>query len=90
MNLQNFGSSIEEAEMTEDSSVQFFLESFKRKTRFNKSLFEHSFTQKLNPISMVNYQDHHSCKFLEFTTPRLARELASEIFLRWLNSVKKT
>ena len=65
MNLQNFGSSIEEGEMSEDSSVQFFLESFKRKTRFHKSLFEHSFTQKLNPISMVNFQDHSS-KFLEF------------------------
>ena len=32
----------------------------------------------------------YGCKFLEFTTPRfIAGELAGEIFLRRLNSVKK-
>ena len=67
MNLQDFGATIEESEMTEDAGVvQLFMDSFKRKTKFHKSLFEHSFTQRINPISMVNFKDHETSKFLEF------------------------
>ena len=53
--------------MTEDAGVvKLFMDSFKRKTKFHKSLFEHSFTQRINPVSMVNFADHESSKFLEF------------------------
>ena len=81
MNLHDFGTTIEQNEAVEDDSVvTMFLESFKRKTKFHASLFENSFTQKLNTSSLLNFHDHSSTKFCEYT-------LTSADFLTDLHSL---
>ena len=68
MNINDFGANIEENEAGEDESVvSMFMDSFKRKTKFHASLFENSFTQKLQTSSLINFHDHASSKFCEYT-----------------------
>ena len=80
MNLNSFGSTIEQNESGEDESVSMFMNSFKRKTKFHPSLFENSFVQRVNPINLTNMKDHAATKFLEFN-------LGSNDFLTDLQSI---
>ena len=79
MNINDFGSTIEESEMTESDVTSLFMESFKRKTKFHSSLFENSFTQKLLTSSLLNFHDHESTKYCEYslTSPDFLTDLQS-------------
>ena len=66
MNYNDIADPIEEGQETEDISVTNFLSNFKRKAKTHNSLFENSFTQRLNTTSQVNFSDHSSNKFMEY------------------------
>lgn len=80
MNFNEINEPIEEGQETEDITVSNFLSSFKRKAKTHTSLFENSFTQRLNTISQVNFSDHASNKFMEYS-------LASDEFLTDMTTI---
>ena len=80
MNYNDIADPIEEGQETEDISVTNFLSNFKRKAKTHNSLFENSFTQRLNTTSQVNFSDHSSNKFMEYS-------LTSDEFLTDMSTI---